>query len=306
MRYPICRFLIPLFAGATLLSCGNGGKDNSEKSDNPEQIQEDTTKTVSNGVLNIGGELFSIPSPMQTAMLIQGTGAQFDKSILNTKDNMNQYGTDFSKALNLGIFGADLGYVSMYNKSQEALSYLAAVKKLSDDLGLAGAFDNQTMERFKGNLANKDSLMVLVGVAYRAGDAFLKKYDKLDISGLILTGGWIESLNFSLSVYKTKPNEDIKKRVADQKQALSSVVKLLSQFEAKIGFGDLVNDLRDLNKIYESVKFNYVYEKPETDVAAKSTSLNCHSDVTISDATLKQISEKIEQIRKKIVNPVKA
>ena len=43
---------------------------------------------------------------------------------------MNQYATDFSKALNLGIYGADLGYVSMYNKTQDAISYLAVIASL--------------------------------------------------------------------------------------------------------------------------------------------------------------------------------
>src|ERR1035437_972928 len=109
--YPLC-FLL-------LISCG----DNNSKTTNPEEIQEDTVKVVSGAVLNIGGELFSIPSPLQTAMLIQKTGSPYDKSILNTKENMNQYATDFSKALNLGIYGADLGYVNMYNKTQDAISY---------------------------------------------------------------------------------------------------------------------------------------------------------------------------------------
>src|ERR1700746_1221017 len=158
---PICLFLA---------SCGGGDG----KTTNPEDIQEDTTKVVSSGVLNIGGELFSIPSPLQTAMLIQKSGSQYDKSILNTKENMNQYATDFSKALNLGIYGADLGYVNMYSKTQDAISYLSVVKKLSDELGVSGAFDTQTMERFSKNIANKDSMMVLVGLAYRAGDSYLK------------------------------------------------------------------------------------------------------------------------------------
>src|SRR6185312_6941072 len=112
-------------------SCGGGDK----KKENTEEIQEDTTKAVSAGVLNIGGEMFSIPSPLQTAMLIQGAGAGYDKSILNSKENLSQYATDYSKALNLGIYGADLGYVSMYSKTQDALGYLTSVKKLSDELG---------------------------------------------------------------------------------------------------------------------------------------------------------------------------
>jgi hypothetical protein len=283
-------------------SCGDGNG----KTNNPEDIQEDTTKVVSSGVLNIGGELFSIPSPLQTAMLIQKTGSQYDKGILNTKENMNQYATDFSKALNLGIYGADLGYVTMYNKTQDAISYLAAVKKLSDDLGLSGAFDTQTMERFNKNISNKDSMMVLVGLAYRAGDAFLKNNKRNDISGLILAGGWIESLNFAIAVNKMKENEEVKRRVADQKQAVTSIVKLLGQYEAQTEYTQLINELKELSKIYDSIDFKYVYEMPETDVAAKTTTINSHTDVTITKEQLEKIAEKVESIRKKIVNPVKA
>lgn len=292
IMYPLCILL--------LVSCGGDkGKPTTE------EIQEDTAKVVSGAVLNIGGELFSIPSPLQTAMLIQKTGSAYDKTILNNKENMNQYATDFSKALNLGIYGADLGYVNMYNKTQDAISYLAAVKKLADELGVSGAFDTQTMERFQKNITNKDSMMVLVGLAYREGDIFLKQNKRPDISGLILTGGWIESLNFAIAVNKTKPNEEIKRRIADQKQALSSVIKLLTPFSAQPEYANLLNDLKDLSKNYETIEYKYVYEKPETDVAAKTTTINSHTDVNMGKETLDQISTKIESIRKKIVNPAK-
>jgi hypothetical protein len=231
---------------------------------------------------------------------------QYDKSILNSRENLNQYSTDFYKALNLGIYGADLGYVNMYQKTQDAISYLAAVKKLSDELGLSGAFDTQTMERFNKNISNKDSMMVLVGLAYRAGDAFLKENKRHDISGLILAGGWLESLNFAVSVSKVKDNADIKRRIADQKQALNSVIKLLTQYEAQPEFGSLLTELKDLSKVYDTIEYKYVFEKPETDVAAKTTTINSHTDVNLSKEQLNEISTKIEAIRKKIVNPAKA
>ncbi|MEO8761649.1 MAG: hypothetical protein ABI388_09490, partial [Bacteroidia bacterium] len=263
----------------TMVSCGGEGK---KKSENTEEIQEDTAKTVSAGVLNMGGELFSIPSPMQTAMLIQGAGVPYDKAILNTKENLSQYATDYSKALNLGIYGADLGYVSMYNKTQDAIGYLTSVKKLSDELGVSGAFDAQTMKRFQDNMSNKDSMTVLVGVAYRQGDAFLQQNKRTDISSLILVGGWIESLNFAISVNKTKSNEDVKRRIAEQKQALNSIVKLLSQFETKGEYAGLIDELKDLSKVYDTIVYKFVAEKPETDAAKKTTTINSHTEVTIT------------------------
>lgn len=295
-----------LFLSLSLFALASCGGDDKKKAENTEEIQEDTTKVVSAGVLNMGGELFSIPSPMQTAMLIQGSGAPYDKTILNTKDNLSQYATDYSKALNLGIYGADLGYVSMYSKTQDALVYLTAVKKLSDEIGVSGAFDAETMKRFQDNMSNKDSMTMLVGLAYREGDAFLQQNKRNDISSLILVGGWIESLNFAISVNKVKSNEDVKRRIADQKQALNSIIKLLSQFETKGDYTGLIEELKDLSKVYDTVEYKFVSEKSQTDADKKITTINSHTDVTITKEQLDQITSKVESIRKKIVNPVKA
>ena len=287
----------------SITSCGGGEE---KKAENTEDIQEDTTKTVSAGVLNMGGELFSIPSPIQTAMLIQGSGAQYDKSILNSKENISQYSTDYSKALNLGIYGADLGYVSMYNKTQDAIIYLTAVKKLSDELGVSSAFNENTMKRFQDNMSNKDSMTMLVGLAYREGNAFLQQNKRTDMSSLILVGGWIESLNFAISVNKVKPAEDVKRRIADQKQTLNSIVKLLSQYDSKVEYADLIDQLKDLSKVYDGVIYKYTFEQPETNEATKTTTINSHSDVTITKEQIDEITAKVEAIRKKIVSPAKA
>jgi hypothetical protein len=283
-------------------SCGGGEK----KAESTEDIKEDTSKAVSAGVINIGGEMFSIPSPLQTAMLIQSAGAPYDKTILNSKENLSQYATDYSKALNLGVYGADLGYVSMYSKTQDAIVYLSSVKKLSDELGLSSAFGVETMKRFQDNMSNKDSMMVLVGLAYREGDAFLKENKRNDISGLILVGGWIESLNFAISVNKTKGNEEIKRRIADQKRALNSIIKLLSQYETKGDYTSLIDELKDLSKVYDGIEYKFVSEKSETDAATKTTTINSHTDVIFTKEQLDLITAKVESIRKKIVNPVKA
>src|SRR5688572_16393394 len=119
--------VLALTAGL-LISCG-GDKSEGDKEDLIE-----TADTVKSAVLNVGGELFSVPSPVQTAMLIQKTGVAYDKTILNTSNKVNTFSTDFSRALNLGIYGADLGYVSLYSQTQDALGYLASIKQLSDKL----------------------------------------------------------------------------------------------------------------------------------------------------------------------------
>lgn len=270
------------------------------KSEGKDELVE-TTDTVKTSVVNFGGELFSIPSPIQTAQLIQKSGVAYDKSVLHSSSKVNTFSTDFSRALNLGIYGADLGYVSLYNQTQDALSYLASLKQLSDKLGISAAFDAETMNRIKNNITNKDSMMVLVGIAYRGSDAYLKNNKRTDVSCLILTGGWIESMHFSVSAYKAKPSESIKFRIAEQKQALASLLRVLVSATSP-EIVELTAELTDLSKVYDGIQFTYKFVPPTVDTVKKVTYVNSTTEVNVTDEQIRQITEKVSKIRSKIVN----
>lgn len=283
-------------ASLLIYSCGDPKPTEGETGDDIPDT--DTVKAVA---LNVGGQLFSVPSPMQTALLIQKSGVAYDKTILNAGNKNGQYTTDYAKALNLGIYGADLGYVSMYNQTQDAIGYLGAVKNLADKLGVSSAFDQSTMKRISDNISNKDSMLMLVGIAYRASDAYLKTNKRTEISSLILTGGWIESMYFSIIAYNKKPTDEIKYRIAEQKQALGSIIKLLNSHNLPDA-AELTNQLSELAKVYESVTTKYNFVEPTTDEAKKTTFINSTTEITIAKEQLDEIAAKISAIRDKIIN----
>lgn len=284
-----------VLSASAILASGCGG-DSTKKTDEVPTV--DSTQT---SIINISGEIFSIPSPIQTALLIKGSGAGYSKGILNDPHKSSQYSTNFAKALNLGIFGADLGYVTIYDQSQDAIAYLNAAKKLSDGLGISAAFDAPTIERFTKNLGNKDSMLVLVGVAYRSSDAYLKTNDRNDVSGLVLAGGWIESLYFTTDIYKTKPKEDVKLRIAEQKLSLQSLIKLLTPYYSQPEYTKFIDNLYDLSTVYDGVEFKYTYITPTTDAAKKMTTINSKTDVNITPEQIESISQKVKAIRNQIV-----
>lgn len=285
-----------LFFSLTLLvvSCSGDGNVDTEG-------LLDDTDTVKAAVVNVAGELFSVPSPIQTAMLVQKSGVAYDKSVLSQSAKANSFTTDYARALNLGVYGADLGYVSLYNQTQDALAYLAAIKQLSDKLGISAAFDAATMERISQNITNKDSMMVLVGLAYRGSDAYLKTNKRSDISSLILAGGWIESMHFSISAYRSKPNNEIRYRIAEQKQALASIVKILKGQE-NAEAQELASSLDELTKYYEQISFKYNFVEPTHDTIKKVTYINSTSEVVVTDELLEKINKKLTAIRNKVVH----
>jgi hypothetical protein len=293
-KYMFRTHIVLVLLSALFISSCRNGKDGEKE----ELVEADTVKTT---VFNIAGELFSVPSPIQTALLIQKSGITYDKNVLSRPNTVNLYSTSFQQAINLGIYGADLGYVSLYNQTQDALGYLAAIKQLSDKLGLTAAFDAATMERIKNNIANKDSMTVLVGLAYRASDSYLKENSRNDVSGLILAGGWIESMHFSILGYNSKKSDQLRYRIAEQKQALNSLVKVVGLNDTEAS-KKLAARLSELAKVYEGITFKYTFAEPTTDTVRKVTYINSTTEVTVSEEQMKQIGDKIAEIRQELVN----
>ncbi len=288
---PLCFISLSLVVS----SCGGGGDD-----ENAEKKMEKMIDS-SNVTIGVGGKIFIIPSPIQTAILIQKSGAQYDKVMLNSPDKVNSYSTKFQKCLNLGIYGADLGYTTLYDQTQDALMYFKATNALATDLGLTNAFDAPLVERFQRNIGKKDSILVLVSSAYRTSNDFLRNNDRNEEAALIIAGGWIETLQFAINIMKTKGNEDVKRRIAEQKSTLNNLIELISTYQGKEEYAELLVKLNDLKTVYDKVEYKYVYAQPITDEVNKNTTITSKSEITITPEMIQAIGDKITAIRNLII-----
>lgn len=283
-----------------LSACGDGGENNNTKP----QKESLGLDNPDNTLLQVGKEVFSIPSPIQTAFLIKKSGAAYDRNIISDIKNTSHYTTKFRKSINLGVFGADIGYVTLYGQSQSAIDIIAICRNMSTDLGVSNAFNPELMASIEKNIENKDKMLSLITEAYFQGDAFLKSSESHDISTLIIAGGWVEGLYLATKVMETNPNEDLKNRIAEQKSSISNLIKMVNS-NVKINtdegkqFVDLFNEL---SNSYNSVEFTYTFEKPVTDATNKTTKLNSSSKVEMSPEVLKDITDKVAKLRNAIVS----
>ena len=279
----------------TAASCGGSVEGEKEKIDK-EIIDTDASLNT-----NFDGKVFSIPSPVQTAMLIKGANVPFNQFLLNPIENASNYSTEYKQALNLGIYGTDLGYSSLYEQKSVSLKYLSVVEKLTGELGLEGAFDKKFMSRFEKNANNQDSMMVIVADAFRKADNFLKNSNRKPTSSLILTGGWIESLYFACELNREKPNEKIVDRIGEQQQTLNTIIEVLTEYNKSGSNNDLIDDLKDLKFYFDKVTINYEYVEPKTDEKNKITTLQHKMTVKVNTDILNQITVKITEIRENII-----
>ena len=94
---------------------------------------------------------------------------------------------------------------------------------------------------------------------------------------------------------------DNKNRIAEQKQALGSLIKILSNYQGE-EVKALAIELNDLSKIYEGIQFKYNFVEPTHDSLKKVTYINSTTEVMVSEEQITQIAAKIQEIRSKIVN----
>ncbi|WP_343605021.1 hypothetical protein [Fluviicola sp.] len=284
-----------LCTGVVLLisSCGT------EEEKKPE-ISQEVTDPNSSLNAKFDDKIFSIPSPMQMALLLEESKAPYNEYLLNDLGKVDDYTSEYKKALNLGIYGTDLGYVSIYKQNSTALKYLSTIEKLTSKLGLEGAFDKDFMTRFEKNSTNKDSMMVIVSDAFKKSDNFLKSNNRKSVSALILVGGWIESMYIACNINKEHANDQILDRIAEQTETLNTIVALLSDYNKKGAWDELIKDMKDLKFYFDQISIKYEFYQPVTNAKAKTTTLRHKTVVTIDSNVLNFINQKIESIRSKV------
>jgi uncharacterized protein YjgD (DUF1641 family) len=282
-----------------LTACGGDAPDQADGTDmkvvDPELLDPNRSFNTA-----FDGKLFSVPSPVQTALLIRNTNLPYDESLLNPEKNASKYVDNVSRALNLGIYGADLGYATLYDQNAKAISYLSVVESLSNELGIAGAFDANFLTRFEKNSSNQDSMLVILTDAFRKGDVFLKENDRKNISALILTGGWLESMHFATNLYAKSKNDQILSRIGEQKQSLQTIIEILVEYN-KDGENDMIlAELNALNELFEDVEMEYTFVESVHDEAKKMTTLKSKTTMRISPEVMTAINNKVRDIRKAV------
>jgi hypothetical protein len=288
-----------LLTASFLWSCDSG------KSTEKAEDFENDSSSVSNS--SVPKELMeeimrSIPSPVEIASLIKNSGADYSPDILNSTDNLDNYNTNYKKAINLGIYGADLGYINMYEKNTDAVAYLTSVKRLADDLRIGQFFDFNTLKRLASNKQNLDSLLYISNKGFANMDNYLREQNRANISVMILMGGWLEGLHLATKISQQKDNPKLDERIGEQKISVDQLVMILAAYEKDKNLQLLLADLKELKAIYDTIEI--VYTEGEATMEEVNGVLmvvdNSTSTVKISKEEIKKISAILDKTRSRL------
>lgn len=294
------RFFLPfIFLGTIAFPACSGD----EHTDGDDAANDTLPLKVNESAVKAENVFYYIPSPIETANLLKKAGADYDKDLLNSIDNVSKYTSTAARALNLGVYGADLSFTGIFDQSTESMFYMKCANNLATELRIAGAFGQDMRDRLEANSTNRDSILNIITDAYWDCDAILKENGQENTSALMIAGGWIEGFYLAAVIADKTKNDDVRLRVAEQKLSLETLVGLLEAKKDDKDVADVLKDLRELKVLLDRLPQNTTETQVKDDEKNKSTEIGSTPvGPTITEEQFKAIVARITTIRNGIVN----
>ena len=245
-------YLSTVIAG--LLLTGSCSNKSGEESKEQTAETKDTMPVSEVATFQFTYTIANLPPPMQVLDEFSKSKLEVNTALLNSADNADKYMTSLKQAMNYGIYGVDLGYLVVNNRTLDAIKYYNTAKKLASQLGMEETF-NQFVNRFESNSNNRDSLTRVIDDAYSATDAYLRSNKRLETASQVLAGSWLEcqylTVKSLLKATRNADNEILYKRVWEQRLYLDNITKLLSEFADNDEVKKIKSDYEALLTIYK-------------------------------------------------------
>jgi hypothetical protein len=252
---------------------------------------------------------YSLPSPLETAMLLKSAGIAYNEQVLNDLGSVDNYSTNKSKAINLGIYTTDLSFASLFDQPQTSLKYMDATKKIANEMGISDAVDEETMNRLKQNLNNRDIVMDVISETFLNTSAYLKENDQQAVAAMVLVGGWVEGLYIGTTMIGSTPVEGNKlvERIAEQKLSFSIVERMLQdnrknqKGEENRDIIEMINELHALKMAFEKIEVKTSSVKVEEGTAADGSMLKSQTKIKVTPEAFKELQAAVQSLRNNFV-----
>lgn len=197
---------------------------------------------------------YPIPSPEQMFGFINDNGVSYNSALLNDPSNVEKYAQPTEKALNFGVYTADLAYSAAYQDIKSTVMLYKTVKRLGGELNISEMMTEEMMTKMQANMENPDSLALIAGNSYYQAVEYLESNGQEGKLALMSLGGWIESLYITVNaVSKFDSNSSTAKRIASQKITFGNLYTYLKKNEDKTGVKKELDAIQPIRAVFASL-----------------------------------------------------
>lgn len=248
----------------------------------------------------------SIPSPLQATSLMQEVGIEYQPNLLQNTDKTSSYTGWFAQATNMGVFGADMAYANVYDKTTKSMDYVGSIRELADKLKVGQFFDIATFRELSAKSDDVNALINASQMNFQKVNDYLQKQNRGKVSVAMILGGWIEGLYLSSTVASQNPdNPVLRDLVAEQKLSVESISMLMSLYPSDENFQTFQKSFSQLTTAFNEIKMIYhegevrQYEDANGNLVAEDTS---STETIVTKETVAKIQKITKGIRNQLIN----
>jgi hypothetical protein len=251
MKKAIAVIIIPILilSVSGLSSC----KNRAEKKD-----KEQKNQTELNQVQELGTEIeknvYPLPTSAEVIKMLSELEVGYILGITNPVENARKYLSSASKAINMGGYGADLSYATLYNIQQEVINYLDAIRSLANELNMSKIYDETLYDRIKQNFDKRDELVTILTDAFNNTYAYLSENDQQSLALLVVGGAWVEGMYLTTHVSEAAYQvAGISKVLIEQKESFDLFINITKPYLEDANIKEFVSKLEPIKEVYEGL-----------------------------------------------------
>lgn len=246
---------------------------------------------------------YSFPSSQEMFSFIKRDAELvYRTDLVNPLENISKYIDSKSKTFALGVYLADLSYMTLFNKTSGAYDYIDIITKLSGDLRINLPFQNNILERIKNNLNNPDSL-VLISDQYSSKIVdYLLQNNKDKILANITSASYIEGLYIAVNlVGKYSDDNEVIRRIVEQKHSFTNLIKYANKYHTDDNTKVAIELLNEIYDVFKKFPEKQESESKIERVGDNKMVLTGGKKIQISEKEFYELKAKVIEVRTKIV-----
>lgn len=217
--------------------------------------------------------VYPLPTSAEVIKLLTELEVGYMVGIANPVENVKKYFQSTRKAINLGVFGADLSYATLYNMNQEVINYLNAIRSLSNELNMSKIYDESLYENIKVNFDNRNKLVEILTDAFNKTYGYLSENDQQALAFLVVGGAWVEGMYLTTHVSEAAYQvAGISGVLLEQKKSFDRYMEITGPFLSDPAVGDFVKLLEPIQKVYSGMSTS-LSEQNIKDITAAITGI---------------------------------
>lgn len=247
---------VMILAVAGAYSCRNRGESKKHKELNMVEMEGLELKIEEN--------VYPLPTSAEVIKKLSDLDIGYILGASNPPSNARNYVASYSRSINLGIYGADLSYSTVYNMQQEVLDYLDAMRTLANDLNLAKIYDETLYDEIKANFDNKDTLVTILTNAFDRTYAYMVDAGQANIATLMVGGGWVEGMYLTLAVSESGAHlTGFEQALIDQKKSFELFLEIAKPHAEDALVKKLLQDLQPVKDLYATLSTSLTMQNIE-------------------------------------------